>query len=87
MEMVFRSTGGKWKSHFYTVRKVRCNKLFLSAFIITMFIAIIGTDTLSKYGRAIGTNPNLNYQLDSNQACSRRQSTRLQPQPTLKSKC
>ena len=31
-----------------------------------MFIAIIGTETLSKYGSAICTNLNLNYQLDPN---------------------
>ena len=65
VELVFRSTGGKMKSLFHTVRKVRCNQLFLSTFIITMFIAIIGTETLSKYGSAACTNLNLNYQMDS----------------------
>jgi hypothetical protein len=66
VELVFRSTGGKMKSLFHTVRKVRCNQLFLSTFIITMFTAIIGTETLSKYGNATCTKLNLNYQLDPN---------------------
>lgn len=66
VELVFRSMGGKMKSLFHTVRKVRCNQLFLSAFVITMFIVIIGTETLSKYGSVTCTNLNLNYQLNSN---------------------
>ena len=64
MELVFRSMGGKMKSLFHTVRKVRCNQLVLSAFIITVFIAIISTEALSKYESATCTNLNLNYQQD-----------------------
>jgi hypothetical protein len=51
VELAFTSTSGKMKSFFFhTVLKVRCNQLFLSTFISTMFIAIIGFSAYTSMG-------------------------------------